>query len=86
MTYYTIYIKNLHNGTGYIDVAMEDDQLLHDFAQYLDVGIRPHRAYVMANPAGLQGTAGQFILNITEVVAIMTSTPKPSKADGRAGG
>jgi hypothetical protein len=76
MIYYTIYIKNLHNGTGYIDVALEDDQLLRDFASYLDVGIRPHRPYLMANPAGARGTAGQFVLNIAEVVAIMTSTPK----------
>jgi hypothetical protein len=72
MLYYTIYIKNLHNGTGYIDV----DQLLKDFAQYLDIGTRPHRPYPMTNPAGSGGNPGQFSLNIAEVVAITVASPK----------
>ena len=76
MLYYTIYLRNLNNGTGYVDVALEDEQLLKDFAQYLDIGVRPHRAYTMTNPAGAGGTSGQFALNIAEVLAITTSTPK----------
>lgn len=76
MLYYTIYMKNLHNGTGYIDVALEDDQLLKDFAQYLDIGVRPHKSYPMTTPAGSGGSAGQFALNIAEVVAITISAPK----------
>ncbi len=76
MIYYTIYIKNLHNGTGYIDVALEDDQLLKDFAQYLDIGVRPHRAYQLTTPAGSGEAPGQFSLNIAEVLAITVSAPK----------
>jgi len=76
MLYYTIYIKNLNNGTGYIDIALEDEQLLKDFAQFLDIGIRPHRSYPMMNPAGSKTAGGQFTLNIAEVVAITVSAPK----------
>jgi hypothetical protein len=76
MLYYTIYLRNLNNGTGYVDVALEDDQLLKDFSQYLDIGVRPHRAYNMTSPAGAGGPAGQFALNIAEVLAITTSSPK----------
>ena len=76
MLYYTIYIKNLNNGTGYIDIALEDEQLLKDFAQYLDIGIRTHRSYPMTNPVGSKTSGGQFTLNIAEVVAITVSAPK----------
>jgi hypothetical protein len=76
MLYYTIYVKSLYNGTGYIDVGLEDDQLLKDFLQYLDIGVRPHRTYGMANPASPKGGAGQFSINVADVVAITTSAPK----------
>lgn len=77
MIYYTIYVKNLHNGTGYIDVALEDDQLLKDFMQFLDIGIRPHRTYALTNPAGSRGgVAGQFVIHMDEVMAITVSSPK----------
>ena len=76
MLYYTVYVKNLHNGTGYIDVALEDDQLLKDFMQFLDIGVRSHRTYPMTNPAGSREGPGKFVVNLTEVVAITTSAPK----------
>ena len=77
MIYYTIYVKNLHNGTGYIDVALEDDQLLKDFMQFLDIGIRPHRTYALTNPGGARGgVAGQFIIHMDAVMAITISSPK----------
>ena len=77
MLYYTIYLRNLNNGTGYVDVALEDDQLLKDFGQYLDIGVRPHRAYTMTSPAGAaEGTSGQFALNIAEVLAITIAAPQ----------
>lgn len=76
MIYYTIYVKNLNNGTGYIDLALEDDQLLKDYLQYLDIGMRPHRTYAVINPGGAKGVGGQVAINIAEVVAITISTPK----------
>ena len=76
MLYYTIYIKNLHNGTGYMDVALEDDQLLKDFSQFLDIGVRPHRAYAMTNPGAPDGSNGHLVINISEVLAITVATPK----------
>jgi len=76
MLYYTIYVKNLHNDTGYIDVALEDEQLLKDYLQYLDIGVRPHRSYPMTSAAGPRGTPDQFAVNVAEVVAITTSAPK----------
>ena len=76
MVYYTIYTKNLQNGTGYIDISLEDDQLMKDFQQYLDVGIRSHRGYKMANPAGTKTSAGTFAINMNEIVAITTVPPE----------
>ncbi len=70
MIYYTIYVKNLNNGTGYIDVGLEDDQLMKDYLQFLDIGVRPHRTYPVANAAGMRGKKGQFTINMTEVSAI----------------
>jgi hypothetical protein len=72
MVYYTIYAKNLHTPTGYIDVALEDDQLLKDYLQFLDVGLRAHRSYRLVNPGGERGQNGQFIINLAEVAAITT--------------
>jgi len=76
MFYYTIYVRNLHNGTGYIDVALADDQLLNDYTQYLDIGLRPHRTYAVCTPGTGRGLGGQFALNMAEVVAITISAAK----------
>src|SRR5436309_3127109 len=76
MIYYTIYVNNLHNGTGYIDIALEDDQLLKDYQQYLDIGMRPHRSYAISNPGGARGVAGQFAINMAEIVAVTVTAPK----------
>lgn len=75
MIYYTVFVKGLNNSTGYIDVALGDDQLLKDFLQYLDVGIKPHRSYAVTSPpkAGSQVRAmatGVFVINLSDVTAI----------------
>ena len=74
MIYYTIFVKGLNNSTGYIDVALGDDQLLKDFMQFIDIGIKPTRTYVMAATpkSGTKGTAttGVFALNLGDVTAI----------------
>lgn len=75
MLYYTIYVQNLHNGTGYIDVGLEDDQLLKDYQTYLDVGLRTHKTYRVATPAGKAGQSGTFAINLTQVIAITTTPP-----------
>jgi len=79
MIYYTIYVKNLHNGTGYIDVALNDDQLLKDFTQFLDCSIKADRTYPITAPPGTQGrpveSAGRFAINLSEVVAITIMRP-----------
>src|SRR5262245_54085383 len=72
MIYYSIYVKGLNNGMGYIDVAMEDDQLLKDFEQYLDIGVRPHRSYKLAPTPGTPDAGGLFTVNMAEVTAITT--------------
>ena len=78
MIYYTIYVKNLHNGTGYIDVALADDQLFKDYMQLLDVNVKPCRTYEMAAPPDSQGKPvapnGKFMINLSEVSAISTVT------------
>jgi hypothetical protein len=79
MIYYTIYVKNLHNDTGYIDVALSDDQLLRDFTQFLDCGIKADRTYTLTVPQGAHGrpveSAGKFAINLAEVVAISIMKP-----------
>jgi hypothetical protein len=75
MIYYTVFVKGLNNSTGYIDVALADDQLLKDFLQYLDVGIKPHRSYAVTAPPkalGKQATSstGVFVINLSDVTAI----------------
>ena len=82
MIYYTIYVKNLHTDTGYIDVALTDEQLLKDFKQYLDCNIKPDRSYTMTAPPGANGrpvqSTGTFVINLAEVTAI--SIMKPDSA------
>ena len=79
MIYYTIYVKNLHNGTGYIDVALKDDQLLRDFTQFLDCSIKADRTYAITAPSGTHGrpveSTGTFAINLSEVVAISIMKP-----------
>lgn len=79
MLYYTIYVKNLNNGTGYIDVALEDDQLLLDYQHYLDVGLASHKLYPLAS-LGPGSERGLFVINMAEVAAITTAPPQ--KAGG----
>ena len=76
MIYYSVYVKNLSNGTGYVDVALEDDQLLKDFLQFLDIGIRSHRTYPLSNPGGSRGIDGPVAINLAEVIAITVTSPK----------
>jgi hypothetical protein len=75
MVYYTIFVKNLHNSTGYIDISLEDDQLMKDFQHFLDVNVRPHKAYKLASPAGIEG-GGSFAINLSDVIAITTLPPR----------
>jgi hypothetical protein len=79
MIYYTIYLKALPNGSGYIDIALADDQLFKDYMQYLDVGIKPVRTYVVTMPPKAHGkpvaNTGLFAINFSEVAAITTVKP-----------
>ncbi len=79
MLYYTIYVKGLNNGTGYIDVALADDQLLKDYINFLDVGLRPVRSYVLTTPAKAQGkpvaSSGVFVINLADVTGITVIAP-----------
>jgi hypothetical protein len=72
MIYYTIYVKRLNNGMGYIDVALEDDQFLKDFEQYLDIGVRPHRSYRLAPMPGTTDGGGLFTIDMSEITAVTT--------------
>ena len=83
MIYYTIYLKQLNNDTGYIDVGLEDDQLLKDFLIYLDIGIKSHRTYHLANPATPEGQAGMFAIDISTIAAITTAPPVSHRPSGR---
>jgi hypothetical protein len=74
MIYYTIFVKGLNNSTGYIDVALADDQLLKDFMQFLDVGIKPHRVYTVTAPPKAMGkpvaATGVFAVNLSDITAM----------------
>ena len=69
MLYYTVYVKGLNNQTGYIDVALEDDALVKDYLIFLDIGLKAHKAYPLANLAG-KGKGGQFMIDIACIAAI----------------
>ena len=79
MLYYTIHVKGLNNSTGYIDVALADDQLLKDYINYLDVGIRTVHSYILTTPAKAQGkpvaNSGVFVINLADVTAVMVIAP-----------
>jgi hypothetical protein len=76
MLYYTIYVKGLNNQTGYIDVALEDDQLIKDYNIFLDIGLKAHKAYPIASvTGGGKGKAGQFIIDLACIAAITLNMP-----------
>jgi hypothetical protein len=84
MIYYTIYVKDLNNGMGYIDVALEDDQLLRDFEQYLDIGVRPHRSYKIApSPGGVQNEHGFFTVDFSSISAVTSIYADKGKGKSR---
>ena len=75
MIYYTIYVKGLHNQTGYIDVALEDEQLMKDYTIFLDVGLKAHKGYKVANIAGARGGSGHFAIDLESIAAITLNHP-----------
>jgi hypothetical protein len=75
MLYYTIYVKGLNNQTGYIDVALENDQLLKDYLIFLDIGLKAHKPYPIAAVAGTPAKGGQFIIDLACIAAITLNTP-----------
>lgn len=75
MIYYTIYVKGLHNQTGYIDVALEDDQLWKDYMIFLDVGLKAHKGYKVANVGGTRSPSGHFLIDLDTVAAITLNHP-----------
>lgn len=75
MIYYTIYVKGLHNQTGYIDIALEDDQLLKDYCSFLDIGIKPHKPYNVADVGGSRGKTSSFAIDIETILAITINVP-----------
>lgn len=81
MIYYTIYLKGLHNSTGYLDVALESDELLKDYQNYLDMGIKSHKTYPIADPgkrgAMIETKASRFVVNLSEIMAITIIHPAP---------
>ena len=77
MVYYTIYIKNLHNTTGYIDLCLADEQLLHDYLQYLDIGVKSHKSYQMVNPGDPNDSSGRFAVDLHDIAALTVMPPKP---------
>ena len=83
MIYYTIYLKQLNNDTGYIDVGLQDDQLFKDFLTYLDIGMKSHSTYSLANPATPEGQAGQFAIDLATIAAITTAPPVSHRPPGR---
>jgi hypothetical protein len=85
MIYYTIYLKGLNNGMGYVDIALHDDQLLKDFEQYLDIGVRAHRLYKVADTPGTATAGGFFSVDMAEISAI-TAMYKTYPPGGRPRG
>jgi hypothetical protein len=75
MLYYTIYVKGLNNQTGYIDVALEDDTLLKDYLIFLDIGLKAHKPYQIADLAGARGKSSQFIIDLSVIAAITLNPP-----------
>ncbi len=76
MVYFTVYLKNLNNGTGYVDTALADDQLMRDYLQFLDIGVKAHRAYAVVDPGAKDVPVGIFAVNLADVAAITATVPQ----------
>lgn len=76
MVYFTVYLKNLNNSTGYVDTALADDQLMRDYLQYLDIGVKAHRAYAVVDAAASDLPVGVFAVNLADVAAITATVPR----------
>ena len=76
MVYFTVYLKNLNNSTGYVDTALADDQLMRDYLQYLDIGVKAHRAYAVVDGAANDVPVGVFAVNLADVAAITATVPR----------
>lgn len=76
MVYFTVYLKNLNNGTGYVDTALADDQLMRDYLQYLDIGMKAHKAYAVVDAANDDAPVGVFAVNLADVAAITATVPR----------
>jgi hypothetical protein len=76
MVYFTIYLKNLNNGTGYVDTALADDQLMRDYLQFLDINVKAHRAYAVVDGASNDAPVGVFAVNLADVAAITATVPQ----------
>jgi hypothetical protein len=83
MIYYAIYLKGLHNSTGYLDVALESDELMKDYQNYLDMGIKTHKSYPIADPgkrgAMIEAKSSRFVVNLSEIMAISVVYPAPAE-------
>jgi len=78
MVYYTIYIRNLVNNTGYIDLCLSDEQLLRDYLQFLDIGVKSHNSYRIVNPGDPDDQTGRFSVNLADIAALTVMPPKSS--------
>lgn len=76
MVYFTVYLKNLNNGTGYVDTALADDQLMRDYLQFLDIGVKAHKAYAVVDAANNDAPVGVFAVNLADVAAITATVPQ----------
>ncbi len=76
MVYFTVYLKNLNNSTGYVDTALADDQLMRDYLQFLDIGVKAHRAYAVVDGAANDAPVGVFAVNLADVAAITATVPR----------
>ena len=76
MVYFTIYLKSLNNGTGYVDTALADDQLMRDYLQFLDINVKAHRAYAVVDGASNDAPVGVFAVNLADVAAITATVPQ----------
>lgn len=76
MVYFTIYLKNLNNGTGYVDTSLADDQLMRDYLQFLDINMKAHRAYAVVDASNGDQPVGVFAVNLADVAAITATAPQ----------
>jgi hypothetical protein len=75
MLYYTIYMKGLQNGSGYIDVALESDDLLKDYTAYLDMGMKNQKTYNLVDPGKTGKRPGRFAVSLSDIIAITIAYP-----------